>query len=71
MVVAITQFGTDGFGHQLHGLFTCLILHGIRDYYFDGYNYINHNFSFEHINNDETIVVKEYLIACIKQFIKE
>lgn len=71
MVIAITQFGTDGFGHQLHGLFTCLILHGIRDYYFDGYMYINHDFSFEHINNDDTIVVKEYLIACIKQFIKE
>jgi len=71
MVVAITQFGSDGFGHQLHGLFTCLTLHGIRDYYFDGYMYINHHFSFEHISVDETINVKEYLIECIKQFIKE
>ena len=71
MVVAITQFGSDGFGHQLHGLFTCLTLHGIRDYYFDGYMYINHHFSFEHISADEAILVKEYLIECIKEFIKE
>jgi hypothetical protein len=71
MVVAITQFGIDGFGHQLHGLFTSLLLHGVRDYYFDGYMYINHKFSFEHIKGDEAILAKEYLIACVKQFIKE
>lgn len=70
MVIAIKQIGHDGFGHQLHGLFTCLILHGIHNYYFDGYMYINNNFTFEHINEDDSNDAKQYLINCITQFIK-
>ena len=39
--VAIIQHGTDGFGHQLHGLLSCLALHNVDNYYFDGYSFIN------------------------------
>jgi hypothetical protein len=70
-MIPIIQFGTDGFGHQLHGLFTCLVLHGVKDYYFDGYVYIKHPFSFEHIKGEESNDAKQYLIECVKQFIQE
>lgn len=71
MTIHIYQHGTDGFGHQLEGLFTCLILHDVKNYYFDGIEYIDKNFSFEHIKEDETIVMKEYLIEVAKKFIKD
>lgn len=71
MTIHIYQDGTDGFGHQLEGFFTCLILHGVKNYYFDGIEYIHKNFSFEHIKQDEEIIMKEYLIEVAKQFIKD
>ena len=67
--VAIIQHGTDGFGHQLHGLLSCLALHNVDNYYFDGYAFINKKFSFEHINEENSIKVKEYFIEIIKKFI--
>lgn len=48
--IHIIQHGTDGTGHQLHGLLSCLALHNINDYYFDGIMYINKPFSYQHIN---------------------
>ena len=33
--INIIQHGTDGMGHQLHGLLSCLALHNIDKYYFD------------------------------------
>ena len=69
--VAIIQHGTDGFGHQLHGLLSCLALHNVDNYYFDGYAFINKKFSFEHINEENSIKVKEYFIEIIKEFIKD
>ena len=71
MVVYIKQIGSDGLGHQLHGLFTCLVLHGVRNYYFDSYSYLNNDFKFEHLNHDESVQAKQYLIECNMQFIKE
>ena len=44
--INIIQHGMDGLGHQLHGLFSCLILHNIRNYYFDGYAFIKKYFIF-------------------------
>ena len=38
--INIIQHGTDGMGHQLHGLLSCLALHNINNYYFDGYIFI-------------------------------
>lgn len=71
MTIHIYQDGTDGFGHQLEGFFNCLILHGVKNYYFDGIEYIHKNFSFEHIKEDEEIIMKEYLIEAAKQFVKD
>ena len=50
MVKSIIHFGNDGFGHQLHGFFTCMVLHEVNDYYFDGHNYLNNNY--DHQNNN-------------------
>ena len=70
MTVHIVQDGNDGFGHQLEGLFTCLILHNVN-YYFDGISYIEKKFCFEHVNNNESQILKEYLIESVNEFIKE
>ena len=66
---SIIQHGIDGFGHQLHGLFSCLILHGINNFNFAGYEYIKKSFRFDHINEEETKIQKEYLIEVAKLFI--
>ncbi len=70
MTVHIIQHGIDGFGHQLYGLFTTLILHNINKYYFDGYVFINKQIIFQHISGIEAEKAKEYLIECVKEFIK-
>jgi hypothetical protein len=68
--IAIMQHGVDGTGHQLYGLLSCLALHNVANYYFDGYAFINKNFSFGHINGENSINVKEYFIEIGKEFIK-
>lgn len=66
----IIQHGIDGFGHQTHGLFSCLILHNIEDYYFDGNVFIKKNFKMQHLNDKDFTQAKEYLIEVVKNFIK-
>lgn len=66
----VIQHGTDGMGHQLHGLLSCLALHNLDNYYFDGYAFINKRFSFQHLNNKSQMHVKEYFIEIVKDFIK-
>ena len=39
-MIHFVQHGSDGFGHQLHGLFSSLILNDIRNYHFDAYSFI-------------------------------
>lgn len=69
--INIVQHGTDGMGHQLHGLLSCLGLHNINNYYFDGFIFINKFFNFEHINIIEALDVKNYFIEIIRIFIIE
>ena len=57
--ISIIQHGTDGMGHQLHGLLSLLALHNVDNYYFDGHAFIYKNFSFEHIDQKNSIDVKE------------
>ena len=64
----IISHSNDGFGHQLHGFFSSIILHGVGNYYFDPFRFIKKNFFFEHINNEESQQVKQYLIECAKLF---
>ena len=66
--VNIIQHGADGFGHQLHGLFTTLVIHSIRYYNFDAEMFINKPFMFQHIYGEEAEQMKQYLIECIRQF---
>jgi hypothetical protein len=69
--IIVIQHGTDGMGHQLHGLLSCLALHNVDNYYFDGYTFINKPFSFQHLNKKSQIYVKEYFIEIVKSFIKD
>ena len=67
----IIQHGIDGFGHQLYGLFTTLILHNIKNYNFRGDLFINKQFKFDHVSNDEGLELKKYIIEAITNFEKD
>ncbi len=66
--INIIQHGVDGFGHQLHGIFTTLSIHGIKNYNFDADMFINKPFMFQHIYGEEADIMKQYLIECIQLF---
>lgn len=67
--IHIIQHGTDGFGHQLEGLITTMAFHNIRNYYFDGNIFINKEFKYEHISNqNEALIVTQYLKHAVTQF---
>jgi hypothetical protein len=70
-MIKISQHSIDGLGHQLHGLITLMALHGIRDFYFDGYAYIQKQFSFQHIEGSEVDFSKNYLISVVSKFANE
>jgi hypothetical protein len=71
MYCNIIQHGTDGFGHQLYGLFTTLILHNIKNYNFRGDLFINKKFNFGHVTEKEGEELKIYMIESITNFIKD
>ncbi len=54
----IMQHGIDGFGHQLLGLFSTLILHNIKNYNFRGDIFINKYFRYDHVSKDEELELK-------------
>ena len=68
--IAIIQHGLDGMGHQLHGLLSLLALHNADNYYFDEHAFINKFFALDHLNQEDSINVKEYLKEIVKGFIK-
>lgn len=68
-MIHIVQDGTDGVGHQLYGLVTCMILHNIDNYYFDAFYFKYKNFKFDHIDIETAQKTKEYLIAISNEFI--
>lgn len=67
----IIQHGVDGFGHQLYGLFTSLILHNIKNYIFRADIFINKHFKFDHVSIDEELELKKYIIEAITNFEKD
>lgn len=72
MYCNIIQHGIDGFGHQLYGLFTTLILHNIKNYNFRGDIYLNKKLYFRlHLSEEEQIKVSDYLKEAIVLFNKE
>jgi hypothetical protein len=70
-MVNIIQHGSDGLGHQLHGLFSCLILHNIRNYRFSGYDFIKKPFKFQHLSTIEEQQCKLYLSEVVQLFIEK
>ena len=62
------QHGSDGFGHQLHGLFSSLILTDIRNYNFDAYSFIKKKFYFQHLSKKEEKQVQDYMIQVVNLF---
>ena len=68
-MIHIVQDSTDGVGHQLHGLFSCMILHNIDNYYFDAFYFKNKNFKFDHIDIETAQKTTEYLITISNEFI--
>lgn len=68
--IHIIQNGSDGFGHQMHGLISCLALHGVNNYYFDGQYFINKKFSFDHIDKNNSKDVIDYIKTSVQLFIE-
>ena len=68
-MIHIVQDSTDGVGHQLYGLFSCMILHNIDNYYFDAFYFKNKNFKFDHIDIETAQKTTEYLITISNEFI--
>lgn len=71
MTCNIIQHSVDGFGHQLYGLFTTLILHNIKNYIFRSDIFINKHFKFDHVSNEEGLELKKYIIEAITNFEKD
>lgn len=67
-MVYIIQHSVDGFGHQLHGLFTLLIHHNINDIYYDAVAFIRKTFIYQHIGKKEQANATLYLQEIAKQF---
>jgi hypothetical protein len=68
--IHIIQHGWDGFGHQLHGMFSSLLLHNVENYYFDGIFFINKEFKFQHIEGEVLNDAKNYIIEVVKKFVE-
>ncbi len=67
--ILISQHGKDGFGHQLHGLFTVLICHESKNYYFDSNHFLTKKFSFQHLTDSKEIEqAKLYLKEIVSLF---
>ena len=67
-MINIIQLGSDGVGHQLHGLFSCLILHNVGNYRFSGYDFIKKPFKFQHLSPTEQEQCKLYLSEVVQLF---
>ncbi len=68
--INIIQHSVDGFGHQLFGLFGCLALHNIENYYFDGVFFINKEFKFQHIQGKVLNDAENYIKEVVKTLIE-
>lgn len=67
-MIRISQHGTDGFGHQLHGLLSVMACHNLNKYYFDSQHFLTKNFSYDHISKNEALVMTSYLKEVVHLF---
>lgn len=68
--INISQYGSDGFGHQVYGLMTVIAMDGIRNYKFDPSAYLIRFFRFEHLGFYEKIIVWRYLFKSVLIYTK-
>jgi len=70
---AISQFGVDGFGHQMDGLASLMEMHmqnrtkGTQIYYFDA-TFTDRNFNFDHLQEKESVEAKAYFLEVLRLF---
>lgn len=69
--INFSQRAFDGFGHQLHGLITCMALGGIRNYKFDGLEFIEKEFVFDHVGKEESVSLKRFMVDSVKSFMAD
>lgn len=67
----VIQHGTDGIGHQLHGIFTLMILHDVNSFIFDINVFRNKTFRYEHISALEEQQVTQYIQTICNLFVKD
>lgn len=63
--INISQYGYDGFGHQIYGLMTVIAMNGIKNYKFDSSAYLIRLFRFGHLGFYEKIIVWRYLFQSV------
>lgn len=66
--INISQYGYDGFGHQVYGLLTIIAMDGIRNYKFDPSAYVIRLFRFEHLSFFEKIFAWRYLCRSVVSY---
>jgi hypothetical protein len=65
--IFVIQHGTDGFGHQLHGLFTVLALHRVGNIRFAANVFLQKQFKVAHGCD----YMQSYLKLCVQQFLDD
>ena len=68
-MINFIQHGVDGLGHQLHGLLSSIIMHNIKDFYFNGHAFLKKPFQFDHLNNEGKQVATNYMKEIVTLFI--
>jgi hypothetical protein len=71
MTTYIIQNGTDGVGHQLHGMFTLMILHNVNGFKFDIDMFRKKTFRYEHIDVSESQQMTNYIKQVCECFIQD
>ena len=67
----LIQNGTDGVGHQLHGMFTLMILHNVNDFKFDINTFRRKPFRYEHIDPSQSQQMTNYIQNVCERFIQD
>lgn len=70
MKISLIQNGSDGIGHQLLGLFSCMVLHGVNDICFDGQAFLSKSFKCEHLQQHDSKSAFSYMKEIVKLFIE-
>ena len=71
-LITVSQKGSDGFGHQLHGVISIIGCHDLI--YNVDFNELINNFNcsheYEHLNKKDMILCNEFMVKFITRIIK-